>query len=471
MKQTGQRTGTSQPRQSVRFFVPPRSVSRKRSQIVDTSLQHVLYIILVGTFFIFTSLAALLLVSFLFLHNIHVAPRLIIALGGFLYLVLLAILFRRREYRLVAWLLTLFYVAIATLILYTWGIGTPIGVLLLGCIIVLVGSVLGTAYIFPSTISLLVILSVIQVLHSYVFVDPESPFKNSSFGDVFSYGTIFIAFSLITWLSRRRLELALDEVIVAETALKKEKLLLAKRLEQKTRSLKEAQLKEMRQLYHFAELGQLSAAVLHDLSNHLTVLTIDIDDIGQKHNRAAAIDRAKQSVAYLEALTRQTRKHLGSTEEALPFYVQDIITEAVEGLRQKATRAGVALVITDTPKVRPAQVEGDPLRLAQVIGIIISNAIEAYDGIERRRKEVTVHTTHTKDTVTITITDNGIGITPDLRKHIFTPLHTTKKNGLGIGLFIANEIIRTHFKGQLLLDPRTDATSFVITTPVSHKKQ
>ena len=71
---------------------------------------------------------------------------------------------------------------------------------------------------------------------------------------------------------------------MAEDELRIEKSLLAVRLEKRTQKLQAAQLKEMQQLYRFAELGQLSTALLHDLANHLTVLTIDIEDIHKKQH-------------------------------------------------------------------------------------------------------------------------------------------------------------------------------------------
>ncbi len=61
------------------------------------------------------------------------------------------------------------------------------------------------------------------------------------------------------------------------------------------------------------------------------------------------------------------------------------------------------------------------------------------------------------------ISDWGMGIKKSERRHFFEPFRTTKKLGLGLGLFIARQMVETNFSGTITLSPRSDATEFIIT--------
>lgn len=472
MKRLFKKTGRTPSIGGVQFFTRYAGTVRKRSEIVDQNLHGVLRIILIGTFVTFLLLTILLLVSFLGLQNAHVLDRVVLAIACLALVLVMMLLLKKGYFKTVTWSLITFYTAITTFVLFTWGIGTPVGVLMLGCIILLVGSIAGTRYVIPATLVLIAILSAIQAFHSFGIPSSNEPFKSSTFWDVISYATIFIVFSLLSWLSRRRLEQALDKVIDAETALKKEKSLLAVRLKQKTKSLQEAQLKEMRQLYHFAELGRISAAALHELSNRLSVLTLDIDDIEQQKHQTEAINRVKDSVHHLEELTKQTHKQLNNVDHPTKFNVPSIVDETLDTLNAKAKKLNVSLHSNVKGADKKLSMFGDPLRLAQIVGVLVANAIESYETVRRNsRRTVQINTSSTPSHIIITVTDFGGGITKKRRQSLFTPLKTDKKDGLGIGLFIANEIVKYHFKGSITLDPRTDQTSFVVLLPKTKAKK
>lgn len=87
----------------------------------------------------------------------------------------------------------------------------------------------------------------------------------------------------------------------------------------------------------------------------------------------------------------------------------------------------------------------------QVILNLVINAIESMEEIEAERV-LSVMTELNGDYVNVSFRDTGPGVPEDLREQLFTPLFTTKKQGIGLGLPIANSIIES-MGGELSAHP------------------
>ncbi len=267
------------------------------------------------------------------------------------------------------------------------------------------------------------------------------------------------------------MEQSLQRALEAETALEEEKDLLAFRLEEQTRHLREVQFDEMRQLYRFAELGQLSTALLHELANHLTILTLDIDDLHQRHRRSRAIVHAKESISHLDTMVDQVRRQLRETNLTKEINISSLIHETMATIESKAKAAGVVLQYETLDSQEPPSVFGDPLRLSQILTVLITNGIEAYQALEKGKpkRKVVINASKQKSFLQITVTDWGGGIPKKDRKRLFLPFRSTKKDGMGVGLFIAKEMLETHFKGMIAVDRTITPTTFIIKIPAESK--
>jgi signal transduction histidine kinase len=423
---------------------------------------RVIKIVLIGTLGVTAALTCLLIASLFIYHNGYVAWRILVGLGILAYLAIAILLYQGTHYKSTSWMLIALYAAVATSILATWSINAPIGVLMLGFVIFLSGVMLGARYIIPVTIGTVVLLFCLQALDHFNLIDPDRSLLSveSTFGDVASYATIFAVFALIAWLAGRQTEASLNRALLAERALKKEKARLASRLEKRTRMLREAQLEEMRQLYDFAELGQLTTVILHDLANQLSVLTLDIDDLRQSNIHTSAVLRAKESIRGIDEMVRIVRKKINYGTKPEKVNVGKVLQEVTNLLKPLATRKHIKL--TSASNKQAAYARGDPIRLSQVFTILLNNALGA-KGV----KNISIMTTVTRSIIKISITDDGLGVAPHIRKKLFEPIRSSKANGLGIGLYIARQIIVTHFKGKIYLDSELGSTSFVIELPSS----
>ncbi len=90
----------------------------------------------------------------------------------------------------------------------------------------------------------------------------------------------------------------------------------------------------------------------------------------------------------------------------------------------------------------------DATRLGQVFRNVIENAIHASPDDAR---VVALFENAAQDTIAITIQDEGPGIPPALRPRVFDLLYTTKQGGTGMGLVIAQRIVREH-RGQITVE-------------------
>ena len=97
---------------------------------------------------------------------------------------------------------------------------------------------------------------------------------------------------------------------------------------------------------------------------------------------------------------------------------------------------------THLPEDHPA-VQADSDQIEQVVINILINAIDAVRSIQNPRITIHLDCTHQEGSC-LRITDNGPGIPEDAQAKIFMPFYTTKKEGSGIGLSLARQIMNMH---------------------------
>lgn len=436
-------------------------------------MQSMTQLIARGTCVVVVAFLVLLLISFFIAGNHGVADRFFVAICASVFCGVVVYLARSRYYMVSAWLIIGFYLMFAAGIFMAWGINTPLGVLLLGFTIVLAGVMLGPFATIATTLLAIFELFVSQFLYVAGILEPNYKILATapSYGDAFGYALILLIAALVSWLSRRQLERSLQRAIVAEGELVNEKKLLARRLAERTRELKNAQLEEMQQLYHFAELGQASTTILHELANHLTVLMLSIDELPTKR-RDGGISQAKESIKALDDMITQARKRLVIDSSARIFSLEKVIEEVIDDLRGIALRSGIVVKLDPAESKKELTTYGDPLYLTQIMRILINNSIEAHERRGSKNKYISVSLSEVGRIIKISVVDNGSGIEPSMKGQLFKVHKSKKSSGMGIGLYIAKELAEFHFQGGLTYNKsRKDATQFdLILTNKTHSR-
>ncbi len=110
----------------------------------------------------------------------------------------------------------------------------------------------------------------------------------------------------------------------------------------------------------------------------------------------------------------------------------------------------------------------DKVRITQAVTNLISNAIKYGDN-----KPIIVKVTRLHDKARLTVTDQGIGISQDQQRKIFERFERAVSSkdyqGLGVGLYITNQIVQAH-NGQIHVDSKpNNGASFIIELPLKQK--
>jgi len=157
------------------------------------------------------------------------------------------------------------------------------------------------------------------------------------------------------------------------------------------------------------------------------------------------------------------------------FNIKEKITNVVNDL---TTNHGVKIKIME-PVVDPIFVEGDKVRIYEVVSNLLTNAIKfdypTSDNIRhnthKNKNNIFIYTdvrTSPRREVVVTIKDRGIGISPDIQEKLFSKFTTGPEGGMGLGLFISRGIIEAH-NGKIWAENNQDGrgASFSFSLPIS----
>ena len=389
----------------------------------------------------------------------HVTGQRIFSTTAFLLLALaLYVLARKGRTGLTARLLVLAYIAIVVIIFAWVGIDSPLGVLLAGFLIPLAGMLLGARYALAMVF---LNIGLLIAIHN----GPSRSFGMIVLSTIVM-STMYAMIGFISWLFIRQVQQAQARAVRYQSELKQERDSLEVKVKQGTKELWKAQLEKLQQTHRFAELGYISTALMHDLINRLTVVSMDLVTI-EKQTSGKALDRAKQNITYIEDAVQRTQHHLRGEKRVATFSLYSEVTQLVQALKHNRRR-DVTITLLAPRSKKDLIVTGNVTGFRQIINGLIINAIESYaDMPGKRKRRVTVRLFMEGKQATITVSDKGKGISRPQLKTIFEPFYSTKQNNMGIGLFIAKQITEQDFKGTIrVTSSKKNGTTFVLKLPV-----
>ena len=195
------------------------------------------------------------------------------------------------------------------------------------------------------------------------------------------------------------------------------------------------------------------ATLSHELRTPLNVVLGWVSMLRQgamsEQRRSEALEmierNARQQADLIEDLLDVSRIVTGKLRVQLrPIAPAPIIAAVVESLRPNAEKNGVTLVAP--PALEGAMIRGDADRLHQIAWNVVANAIKFTPAGGR----VAVDLKRDETDVTLTVSDTGIGITPDFLPHVFERFRqadsstTRAHGGVGLGLAIVRHLVELH---------------------------
>jgi two-component system sensor histidine kinase PilS (NtrC family) len=200
---------------------------------------------------------------------------------------------------------------------------------------------------------------------------------------------------------------------------------------------------QVRRSDRLAAVGELAAGVAHEIRNPLASMSGSIqllaEELRLEGEGRELMDIVKREIGRLNAIITDFLQYANPRPPQLRATpVLDLVHETVAMLRQ--ARGGDWRIAVEPGVAGELRAVADPQLIRQVFWNLSLNAVEAMPrggdlaiAVERRGGEVTV-----------AFADTGVGIPPAELQRIFTPFHSTKEGGTGLGLAVVFRIVEAH---------------------------
>jgi two-component system sensor kinase FixL len=231
---------------------------------------------------------------------------------------------------------------------------------------------------------------------------------------------------------------------------------------------------ELAHVGRLSAMGQMSAAIAHELNQPLTAIAnyakaaqrlLQNGNPGPRQLQSAleAMEKAVTQTLRAGTIIRYLRDFVEKRESRkAPEDMNQVIREAVSLGMVGHSHSNVKLTLALNPQLPSVPV--DKVQIQQLLLNLVRNAMEAMAGVETR--ELTISSDVAEEGLRITVRDTGPGLAPHVAARLFQPFVTTKPDGMGIGLKICQSIIEGH-GGTIVAQEGNPGAVFVICLPLA----
>ncbi|WP_444684942.1 ATP-binding protein [Alkalicoccus luteus] len=212
-----------------------------------------------------------------------------------------------------------------------------------------------------------------------------------------------------------------------------------------------------------ALVGSLAAGAAHEIRNPLAVIDGFLKLMQQ------SLPEEERERFRLELLLKEITRINGIIEDMLllakprdPSYENLILEDVVEEIMPLVEKTGGTKDIEFTLDMERVPVQADPDQIKQIFHNLIRNSAEAMEG----QGKISIFGQRRKNLYCIEFVDDGPGIPDKTQVQLFSPFTTTKKNGTGLGLPIAERMMDNHQGSIYLMESKPGKTLFCLEFPL-----
>ena len=222
-------------------------------------------------------------------------------------------------------------------------------------------------------------------------------------------------------------------------------------------------------------MGEMASTLAHELNQPLAAITsYNAGCLNKLESGNFTTEQLQEALGKL-AVQAQRAGHIirrvhdfvrKSEPKRAPCDLAEVIDDSV-GFIDGAAKARGVRIVREIQGMRP-ELMADPVMLEQVLLNLMRNGIEAMRHTPSEQRRLTVKLSQLDNhQMEIRVIDRGPGIPPEVKDKLFTPLFSTKAEGMGMGLNICRSIIEVHH-GRLWVEPNPEGGSiFFITLPIA----
>jgi C4-dicarboxylate-specific signal transduction histidine kinase len=235
---------------------------------------------------------------------------------------------------------------------------------------------------------------------------------------------------------------------------------------------------ELNHATRLASMGALSAGIAHEINQPLSIMAtwaeVAMREIREKltGDSEEALFALKRIDAALQRSGEIIRRMKDFARRSEPRVSTVDLTEAIDEvhllLGHQLREAGVEISVEMDREIPPTF--ADRVQVHQVLVNLILNALEAMQTVDPQGRKVKIAAKVGEGELEVAVSDTGCGIPPDRLENVFDPFHSTKAEGLGLGLSICRSIIEWH-SGRIWAARNPDrGTTITFTLPIVKEK-
>jgi signal transduction histidine kinase len=211
---------------------------------------------------------------------------------------------------------------------------------------------------------------------------------------------------------------------------------------------------ELNRLERFTALGQLAGALAHEIKNPLNFISLALDQMRMRYGPQLLRDDFLHQLGMMKDEVRrlsemvQTFLHYGQPIEIFPAPtdLRQLVNGVLALSDSKLKSQGIEVVEEGTQVQTILNVDAEKVRTCFVN--VVANATQAMPEGGQLKVEFASNNGH----FVVRFSDTGPGIDPEIAAHVFEPFYTTKREGIGLGLFFSKAIVEKH-GGTITISP------------------